>query len=160
MRTLFVILMLLIPLPGLADIYKCKDSRQMMVYQDTPCATRTIGTLKPVPAPSDKDVTEARRNLERTLQENRYYEQLRRQELAKKQEEQRLLEAQELRERELMAAEAYQDENTRYYPLYAPGFGHEPFARRHRHPHGNLDPIKPIPRRPCVIGFVGDTSCR
>ena len=160
MRTLFVILMLLVPLPGLADIYKCKDSRQMVVYQDTPCTTRTIGTVKPVPAPSDKDVTEARRNLERTLQENRYYEQLRQQELARKQEEQRLLEAQELREREQMAAEAYQDENTRYYPLYAPGFGHEPFVRSHRHHHRDLDPIKPIQRRPCVIGHIGDRSCR
>ena len=160
MRTLFVILMLLIPLPGLADIYKCKDSRQMVVYQDTPCTTRTIGTLKPVPAPSDKDVTEARRNLERTLQENRYYEQLRRQELAKKQEEQRLLEAQELRERELMAAEAYQDENTRYYPLYAPGFGYEPFARSHRRHHRDLDPIKPVQIRPCVNGHIGDRSSR
>jgi hypothetical protein len=190
MKTLFFILMLAIPLPGLADIYKCKDARQVVVYQDTPCTTRMIGTVKPVPTPSDKDVAEARRNLDRLLQENRYYEQLRQQEMARNQEHQRFLEAQELRERELMAAEAYQDE--RYYPLFAPGigndfgnesfsnrhrhhgfdnesfnhrhhrhgFGHEPFTHRHRHHNRHFDSMKPVQRRPCVIGFVGDRSCR
>lgn len=178
MKTLFFILMLAIPLPGLADIYKCKDARQVVVYQDTPCTTRMIGTVKPVPTPSDKDVAEARRSLDRLLQENRYYEQLRQQEMARKQEHQRFLEAQELRERELMAAEAYQDESTRYYPLFAPGFGndfgnesfsnrhrhqgfgHEPFTHRHRHHNRHFDSMKPVQRRPCVIGFVGDRSCR
>lgn len=158
MKTLFFILLLLIPLPGLADIYKCQDARQVMVYQDTPCTARTIGTVKPVPAPSDKDISQARHDLERMMQNSRHYDQKRQQELARKLEEQRFLEAQE--QRELMAAEAYQDENTRYYPLFAPGFGHKPFARSHRHHHRHLDPIKPVQRRPCVIGFVGDRSCR
>lgn len=162
MKALLFILILLVPLPGLADIYKCKDARQGagVVYQDTPCTARTMGIIQPAPAPSEKDVTEARRNLERMMRENRYYEQQRREDLAKQKEEQRLLEAQELRERELMAAEAYRDENTRYYPLYAPGFGQEPFFRGHRHSQRHLDPIKPVQRRPCVIGHIGDRSCR
>lgn len=160
MKALFFILMLLIPLPGFADIYKCKDARQVVVYQDTPCTTGMIGMVKPVPAPPDKDVSQARRDLDRMMQGSRYYEQKRREEWAKKQEELRLLEAQEMREQERLAAEAYRDESWLYIPAYGPGYGHRPFAHPHRHRH--FDPVMPAPRRdrPCVIGFIGDKGCR
>ena len=155
MKTLFFILMLLIPLHGLADIYKCKDSRQGVVYQDTPCtAARTLGTVKPVPAPSEKDALQARLNLERMNRDSRYFDQKRQAEWEKKREELRLLEAQEMQERERMAAE----ERDQYYiPAYGPGFRHRPLSGPHRH----ADPGMPTPRRdrPCVIGYIGDKSC-
>lgn len=152
MKTLFFILMLLIPLEGLADIYKCKDSRQNVVYQDTPCtAAKTIGMVKPVPAPSENDALQARRNLERMNRDSRYFDQKQQAEWERKREELRILEAQERREQERMAAE----EGDQYYiPAYGPGYRHR--SRRHS------EPGVPTPRRdrPCVIGYIGDKSCR
>ena len=158
MRSLLFILLVLTSLPGVADIYKCKDARQVVVYQDTPCAAKTIGTLKPVPAPSTTDVLQARRDLERMMQDNRYYEKKRREEWAKKQEELRILEAQEMREQERLAAETGGEAYCPYIPAYGPGYRHRPYA--HHNPHRHPEPVMPAPRRPCVIGYVGDKSCR
>lgn len=165
MKTLLFILMVMIPLPGLAEIYKCKDARQTVVYQDTPCTTRTIGMIKPVPAPSQKDELQAKQNLERMIRSNRDFDVKRLAEWEKRKEELRLLEAEEMRERERMAAEDWEDESWSYIPLYGPGYGYGHGHRLHsRHPHPDRHPgpvVSPVRRdRPCVIGYIGDKSCR
>jgi hypothetical protein len=159
MKTLFLLL-LFVPLQGYAEIYKCKDARQVVVYQDTPCANQTLGKVTPPPAPSQQAVSQARRDLERMLEDSRYYDKKRREELAQKREELRLLEAQEQREAERLAAEAQQDEAWPYIPVYGPGYGYGRHARRPPHHHHPSAPAAPAPRRPCVIGYVGDKSCR
>ena len=106
MRNLVVVLLLGIPLVASAEIYKCKDSNQKLVYQDTPCMTKPVGKLAPLPPVSQADELRATERLDRLLEENRYYDRKRREEAQLKAEELRRQEAREDRERELATAEA------------------------------------------------------
>ena len=146
--------MLLLAQVATADIYKCQDAHKAVVYQDKPCAVKTLGTVKDVPPPSQADALKAQRDLERMMKDNRYYEKQRQAEWAEKQKRLQLLEAQEQRESERMAA---QTDDSTYIPLYGPGYGYG-----HR-PHHHAQPVLPngpqAPKRPCVIGYVGDKGC-
>lgn len=158
MRSVIVTLLLWLPMVAVADIYKCKDSSQKLVYQDTPCATRPVGKLAPLPPLSPADEQRAREGLARMQEENRYYEQKRRDEARLKAEELRLQEEKELRERELATAGVQREASSVYIPVYGPGY---PYGNRPRHPIPPVvTPVRPEPRRPCVIGYVGDRSCR
>jgi hypothetical protein len=158
MRSFVFAMLLGIPLLASAEVYKCKDHNQKLVYQDSPCTTKTVGKLAPPPPVSQADELRAKERLDRLLDENRYYDRKRREEAQLKAEELRRLEAREVRERELAAAEA-QREGSVYIPVYGPGY---PYGRpRHRdHVPPSITPIQPKPNRPCIIGYVGDRSCR
>lgn len=156
MRIFVAILMLLLAQVAAADIYKCQDAHKAVVYQDKPCAVKTLGTVKDVPPPSQADALKAQRDLERMIKDNRYYDKQRQAEWAEKQKRLQLMEAQEQRERERMAAQA---DDATYIPLYGPayGYGHH----RSHYPSQPTQPTVPqAPKRPCVIGYVGDASCR
>lgn len=156
MKTLFSVLMLLIPLQAVADIYKCRDDRNVLVYQDTPCKTKMIGKVNTVPSPSKSDELRARQDLDRLIQDNRYHEQKRQAEWEKEQERLHQLEALEIQERARLAAEA-----ERYAPsLYIPAYGPDYRYRRHHHPNRPLVPVMPARQSPCVIGYIGDRGCR
>ena len=160
MRKLLVALLLLgAPLAAAAEIYKCKDSQQKLVYQDSPCATKPVGKLAPLPPLSQADEARAKERLDRLLEENRYYDRKYREEAQLKADEVRRQEATEERERELAAAEAQRDASSVYIPVYGPGY---PYGRhRHRdHVPPVITPVQPRPSRPCIIGYVGDRSCR
>lgn len=155
MRIFVVMLMLPLAQVAAADIYKCQDAHKAVIYQDKPCAVKTLGTVKDVPPPSQADALKAQRDLERMMKDNRYYDKQRRAEWEEKQKRLQLLEAQEQRDRERMAAQA--DDST-YIPLYAPGYG---YRHRSHYPSQPSQPTVPQPpKRPCVIGYVGDASCR
>ena len=159
MRNLVVVLLLGIPLVASAEIYKCKDSNQKLVYQDTPCTTKPVGKLAPLPPLSQADELRAKERLDRLLEENRYYDKKYREEAQLKADEVRRQEAREDRERELAAAEAQRESSSVYIPVYGPGY---PYGRpRHRdHIPPVIAPIQPRPNRPCIIGYVGARSCR
>jgi hypothetical protein len=159
MKKLLVALLLGIPLIAAAEIYKCKDSHQKLVYQDTPCEGKPVGKLAPLPPLSQVDEQRARERLDRLLEENRYYDRKYREEAQLQAEERRRQEIREERERELAAAEAAREASSVYIPVYGPGY---PYGRHRNRGHVPpvITPVKPQPSRPCVIGYVGDRSCR
>lgn len=159
MKSMIVALLLGLPLMAAADIYKCKDSQQKLVYQDTPCASKPIGKLAPLPPLSEADEQRAKERLSRMLEDNRYYDQKRREEARLQAEELRRLEERELREQELAAAAVQREASSVYIPVYGPRY---PYGRhRHRdHYPPVVVPVQPQPKRPCIIGYVGDRSCR
>ena len=159
MGRVFAGLLLLLALPAAAEVYKCKDANQVLVYQDTPCTGKPVGKLAPLPPRSQTDQLQAKERLDRLLEENRYYDRKRREEAQLKADELRRQEAREERERELAAAEAQREASSVYIPVYGPGY---PYGRhRHRdHVPPVITPVPPRPSRPCIIGYVGDRSCR
>lgn len=149
-----LLLALLLPLGAQADIYKCKDSQQKLVYQDTPCAIKSVGKIAPVAPLSQADELRAKERLDRLLEQNRYSDQRLREDARLRQQELLRLEALEERERE--AALVQREQGEVYIPMYGPGY----HFGRSRH-HDRPPVVTPrVSRRPCVIGFVGDKSCR
>lgn len=155
MKKILGVLLLLYPLSSGAEIYKCLDSQKKMVYQDKPCTTKTVGKVAPAAPVTKEDELRAQRNLDRLLEENRYYDQKRREEARLRQEELRRQEALEQRQQEI-AATAERESSVMYIPVYGPGY---PYGR-HRHRDGYPPAAPALPRRPCVIGYVGDKGCR
>lgn len=159
MKRICAFLLCSIPWMAGADIYKCKDSHQKLVYQDTPCVSKSLGKVAPVPPLSQADELRAKERLDRMLEDNRYYDQKRREEARLREEELRRLDLQEAREREITAAAVQREQSTVYIPVYGPGYSYG----RHRHSGRQSQGITPNNyrgNRPCVIGYVGDKSCR
>lgn len=155
MRVFVAIWMLLLAQAAAGDIYKCQDAHKAVVYQDKPCAVKTLGTVKDVPPPSQADALKAQQDLARMMKDNRYNDKKRQAEWEEKQKRLQLLEAQEQRDRERVAA---QTDDATYIPLYGPGYG---YGHRAHYPPPTLQPtVSQAPKRPCVIGYVGDASCR
>lgn len=146
MRAFLTVLMCVLPVLASAEIYKCTDSQGKVVYQDFKCAIKTLGTVAPPPAPSKEAQKQAWMRLDRMLEQSRYYDQKRREDMKLRQDELRLLEAQEVREKNA----APDQESVLYVPVYG--------RHRHRQDAPQWQDAK-AQRRPCVIGYVGDRSC-
>jgi thioesterase domain-containing protein len=151
MKLILGLITLMLPALAGADIYKCLDSHKKVIYQDTPCAAKTMGKVEAVPPLSKEDELRAQRDLERLKEENRYNDQKRREELKQQQEEARRQEALQARES--------QTEEFRSGVIYVPP---STSHRRHRSTGGKISPPVSSPARPpgpCVPGYVGDNHC-
>ncbi|MDR2875675.1 MAG: DUF4124 domain-containing protein [Methylobacillus sp.] len=156
-KLVIALLVGMIPLAASAEIYKCKDARQRIVYQDEPCAAKQkqLGTVEEMPPVSAEDEQRAREQLKRLQEENRYQDQKRlAQEKIHAEEARQLAAVEEARQRELAAAEAERALSSAYVPVYGSGY-----ARRSRNNNASTG-VTIRPSQPCVIGYVGDRSCQ
>ncbi|MDR2220843.1 MAG: DUF4124 domain-containing protein [Methylobacillus sp.] len=159
-KLVIALLLGMVPLAASAEIYKCKDAKQRIVYQDEPCAAKQkqVGTVEEAPPVSAEDEQRARDQLTRMQEENRYHDQKRlEQEKVRTEEARQLMAAEEARQRELAAAEAERAVSSAYVPIYGYGTGYG--GRRPYNNNGSTG-VTIRPSQPCVIGYVGDRSCQ
>ena len=74
MRLLFVFVVFFYSFHATAGINKCKDKDGKVTYQEMPCVTGEVSTIKKAPEPTEDEKIRARSNLDTMIQKNKNFE--------------------------------------------------------------------------------------
>lgn len=143
MKAILIILSI-ITLPAHADIFVCLDDKNRTVYQDEPCADKTIRTIKNVPAPTPEEQALAQERIDQIHETSRL--RATETELERLEQEKREIELEKIAlERQRLELLEQQALNERHpYPIYV----NPRYRNRYGGPWLNKPPYRKFPNRP------------
>jgi hypothetical protein len=143
MKTM-LIMFAVIALPARADIFVCQDDKNRTIYQDEPCATQTIRTIKNVPGPTPEEQAIAQQRIDQINETYRL--RATETELERLEQEKRDIElekiALEKQRIELLEQQALNERHP--YPIYV----NPRYRNRYGGPWLNKPPYRKFPNRP------------